>query len=72
MTALAFVQFEARDNVLRLPLTAIKSRSDGWYVTRRDPGGILVEVPIQIGWRDETGVEIREGLSEGDAVVIQP
>ena len=71
MTALAYVQLDAREGVLRLPLSAVKSRSDGWYVLRVDPAG-TVETPVQIGWKDETSVEIREGLKEGDMVLRAP
>jgi HlyD family secretion protein/macrolide-specific efflux system membrane fusion protein len=72
MTALAYVQIEAREGVLRLPIAAVKSRSDGWYVMRRDSGGVAIETPVQVGWKDETGVEISEGLREGDVVVLEP
>jgi HlyD family secretion protein/macrolide-specific efflux system membrane fusion protein len=71
MTALAYVQMGTREGVLRLPLTAVKSRSDGWYATRLDPAG-PIETPVKIGWKDETGVEILEGLKEGDVVLLGP
>ncbi len=71
MTALAYVQLDAREGVLRLPLSAVKSRSDGWYVLRIN-AGVTIETPVQIGWRDETSVEIREGLKEGDTVLRAP
>jgi HlyD family secretion protein/macrolide-specific efflux system membrane fusion protein len=72
MTAFAYVQIGTREGVLRLPLTAVRSRSDGWYVMRIGTNGTAVETPVQVGWRDETGVEIREGLSEGDVVLLSP
>jgi HlyD family secretion protein len=71
MTALAYVQMGTREGVLRLPLTAVKSRSDGWYATRLDPAG-PVEASVKIGWKDETGVEIVEGLKEADVVLLGP
>jgi HlyD family secretion protein len=71
MTALAYVQMGTREGVLRLPLTAVKSRSDGWYATRLDPAG-PIEASVKIGWKDETGVEIVEGLKEGDVVLLGP
>jgi HlyD family secretion protein/macrolide-specific efflux system membrane fusion protein len=71
MTALAYVRIGVREGVLRLPSSAVKSRSDGWYVLRLD-GDRAVETPVQVGWRDETGVEIREGLQEGDVVMLSP
>jgi HlyD family secretion protein/macrolide-specific efflux system membrane fusion protein len=69
MTALAYVQMGTREGVLRLPLSAVTSRSDGWYATRLDPAG-PVETAVKIGWKDETGVEIVEGLKEGDVVLL--
>ena len=56
---------------MRLPLSAVKSRSNGWYATRVDAGG-PVEIAVQIGWKDESGVEIREGLQENDVVLLAP
>jgi HlyD family secretion protein/macrolide-specific efflux system membrane fusion protein len=72
MTALASVEIGERTGVLRLPLSAVKARADSWYVMRVATGGATVETPVQIGWRDEAGVEIREGLQEGDVVLLTP
>ena len=71
MTALAYVGLGAKDGVLRVPITAVKSRSDGWYATRLEAGG-AVETRVEVGWKDETGVEIREGLQEGDEILLNP
>jgi HlyD family secretion protein/macrolide-specific efflux system membrane fusion protein len=71
MTALAFVGAGANDKALLLPLSAVRSRPGGWYVLR--PGvPTPVEIAVQIGWKDEGRVEIREGLSEGDEVALEP
>jgi HlyD family secretion protein len=72
MTALAYVEMGAREGVLRLPLSAVKSRTDGWYVLRLSSGTMATESPVQVGWKDDTGVEIREGLQEGDVVLLAP
>jgi len=71
MTALAYIEIGALDDVLRVPITAVKSRSDGWYVTRMDAGA-AVEARVEVGWKDETGVEIRAGLAEGDEILLNP
>lgn len=71
MTALAYIELGAKEGVLRVPITAVKSRSDGWYATRLDSGGV-VETKVEVGWKDETGVEIREGLQEGDEILLNP
>jgi hypothetical protein len=65
------VQVEARESVLWLPLAAVRSRADGWYVRRPTAGG-PVETSVRIGWKDQGRVEIREGLSEGDEVLLEP
>jgi HlyD family secretion protein len=70
MTALGYVELGAREGILRLPLSAVKSRSNGWYVMAVETNG-HVERPVQIGWKDESGVEIRDGLKEGDVVLAQ-
>ncbi|MGH9783327.1 MAG: efflux RND transporter periplasmic adaptor subunit, partial [Terriglobia bacterium] len=71
MTALAYIELGAREGVLRVPITAVKSRSDGWYVSRLDSGG-AVETRVEVGWKDETGVEIRGGIAEGDVILLNP
>jgi HlyD family secretion protein/macrolide-specific efflux system membrane fusion protein len=71
MTVLGHVQVEARESVLWLPLAAVRSRADGWYVRRPTAGG-PVETSVRIGWKDQGRVEIREGLSEGDEVLLEP
>jgi RND family efflux transporter MFP subunit len=68
MTALAHVQAGVNEQALWLPVAAVRSRPDGWYVVRPDH----TETPVQIGWKEEGRVEIREGLREGDEVLIKP
>jgi hypothetical protein len=68
MTCLAFVQAGVKENVLWLPVSAVRSRAAGWYVLRPGSNG-PVEVSIEIGWRNQERVEIRRGLSEGDEVL---
>ena len=71
MTALAHIQMAARENALTLPLTAVKSRSAGWYVMVPTEGG-PVEKSVKIGLKAEGRVEIVEGLKAGDAVLEEP
>jgi HlyD family secretion protein/macrolide-specific efflux system membrane fusion protein len=71
MTALGYIELGAREGVLRVPITAVKSRSDGWYATRIESGG-AVETRVEVGWKDETGVEILAGLEEGDEILLNP
>jgi HlyD family secretion protein len=60
------VVLEARDEVLRLPTSALLEGNRA--LLARD--GRLVEQPVQVGLRNWDWVEIREGLSAGQAVVI--
>ena len=71
MTCLAFVEAGVKENVLWLPVSAARSRADGWYVVRPGVTG-AVETSVQIGWRDQERVEIRQGLAEGDEVLLEP
>ena len=69
MTTLAHIQVGNKEPTLWLPLTAVKSKADGWYV-RLMTGGGPVERTVQIGGRSEGRVEIRAGLVEGDEVLL--
>jgi multidrug resistance efflux pump len=71
MTCLAFVQAGVKEAALWLPVAAVRSRADGWYVRRPGTSG-PVEAAVQIGWRDQERVEIRQGLKEGDEVLLEP
>ena len=71
MTALAQIRAAENEGVLLLPLDAVHAGPDGSYV-RRTVAGRLVETPVHVGWKDDGHVEIREGLSEGDEVTMEP
>jgi HlyD family secretion protein len=60
------VVLEARDEVLRLPSSALLEGNR--TLLARD--GRLVEQPVEVGLRNWDWVEIREGLSAGQPVVI--
>jgi HlyD family secretion protein/macrolide-specific efflux system membrane fusion protein len=71
MTVIASVQAGSKESVLWLPVGAVRSRPEGWYVVRSASGG-PVEVPVRIGWKDQGRVEILAGLAEGEEVLLQP
>lgn len=64
-TADVEVIIEARENVLRIPTSAIME-NDRVLVVR---DGVLVAVPVRIGLRNWETAEVIEGLREGDRVV---
>jgi HlyD family secretion protein len=64
------VLWEAKD-VVKLPQGAVFRRGDGWAAFRIEDG-IARRVPVVIGQRGETEVEILAGLEPGDGVAIAP
>jgi hypothetical protein len=71
MTVLAQVQTAVQESALWVPIAAVRSGPEGWYVLRRKTTG-PIETPVRIGWKDQGRVEIREGLAEGDEVLLGP
>lgn len=59
------------DDVLRVPAGALFRSGDSWavYVVR---GSKAAETKIRIGHRNDEFAEVREGISEGDTVVLYP
>lgn len=71
MTADIIVKGEEKDNVLAVPGRSIISRDGIKYVEVQNIDGTVVEKPVKTGLRGSDGnVEITEGLSEGDRVVV--
>ena len=64
------ILWQAND-VLKAPQGAVFRHGDGWAVFRID-GGKAALVPVRIGHRGETEVEILSGLSPDDAVAVHP
>ncbi len=60
-----------KENVLLVPNEAIQvDRTSGTYSVRRQNGDTVEEVEIVIGLRDNQYTEVREGLSEGDVLLV--
>jgi HlyD family secretion protein len=59
------------EDVTRIPQGAVFRHGDGWAVYRID-GGRAALVPVQIGHRGETEVEVLAGLTPGVAVAVHP
>lgn len=69
MTTQNVIYVESAENVLTVPSTAIKGGAGSKYVEVLTKEGI-VQKPIVTGVSDGLNVEIKEGVAEGDAVVI--
>jgi HlyD family secretion protein len=59
------------EDVLKVPQGAVFRHGDGWAVYRID-GGRAALVPVRIGHRGETEVEVLAGLGPGQAVAVHP
>ena len=70
MTANVMIMVENRENVLVLPVSAVKRRAGKRVVFR--PENPEEEVPVSTGWQDDSLVEITSGLSEGETVLLLP
>ncbi len=62
--------WEGRD-VLQLPLSALFRENDHWAVFVEQDGRARLR-EIEVGRRNSTAAEIRDGLSEGERVVLHP
>jgi len=71
MTATVTIMVENKENVLVLPVGAVKRRA-GQNVVWRRMGDRIEEASVSTGWQDDTRVEILSGLSEGEVVLLAP
>jgi HlyD family secretion protein len=71
MTADASIIVDSRQDVLRLPRSLVRARSNGVATVRVWIGTEIQERSIRVGLRGDTYVEILEGLHEGEQVVAQ-
>lgn len=71
MTATAEILVEQKQDVIMLPVEALQARRGQYSVTLKKADGTLeASHPITIGIRNQTHVEVVDGLQEGDEVVI--
>ncbi|WP_155322999.1 efflux RND transporter periplasmic adaptor subunit [Desulfosarcina ovata] len=71
MTATVTIMVANKENVLVLPVGAVKHRA-GQNVVWRRKGDRIEEVSVTTGWQDDTRVEVLSGLSEGEVVLLSP
>ena len=70
MTARVNVAVEEKENVLLVPLAALKTNEQGQYVIVVRPDGTLENRSVMVGIYSGDKVEITEGLEEGETVSI--
>jgi HlyD family secretion protein len=70
MTARASVTLRRLENVLYVPARAIRRGDAGAFVSRVEPEGRIVDVPVEVGDAIGGDVEVRGGLKEGDTVAV--
>lgn len=68
MTASVAIQTERRDDVVKIPSSAIQT-SNGESTVRVMKNGKVTQVPVETGISSDTDTEIISGISEGDTVV---
>jgi multidrug efflux pump subunit AcrA (membrane-fusion protein) len=57
--------------VLTLPSSSVSALGAGWIVFRVQ-GGVCAETPVRVGRTIGTGIEILDGITAGDQVVLKP
>ena len=75
MTATVRIELPARRGALALPLRALRREGGRAYVLLPDAGGDTAEPVrrwVRTGERDDTHVEIVDGLADGDRVLVAP
>ncbi|MGC6406469.1 efflux RND transporter periplasmic adaptor subunit [Bisgaard Taxon 45] len=72
MTAEVSILLDKRENVVTLPISALGQmlKPNHYYVTRLTQSGEREQVVVKTGLKDEASIEIVEGLSEGDEVIL--
>jgi HlyD family secretion protein len=69
MTANLDIETDRRENALRVPLRALRTKPGRTYVEVR-AGGKVAERDVKIGIENSQYAEVLEGLSEGEDVVV--
>ncbi len=69
MTANLAVQVDKRENVLVVPLRAVRTQGNQKIVTVEYKGQ-QIQTPVGTGLSNDTQVEITNGLQEGDVIVL--
>ena len=70
MTARVNINVAEKNNVLLVPLAALKTNNEGQYVERVNRDGTTENVSVTVGIYSDDKVEIVSGLNEGDQLTV--
>ncbi len=70
MTATALIEVARIQDVLLVPVKAVREKQGHAVVLVEDPTGKVEERPVRVGRRNSDAIEIKEGLREGEKVVL--
>lgn len=71
MTTNVTIYLQTRRNVLTVPSRVVQRQRGKNVVYAQTPDGVQVR-EVKVGWREGSWVEILDGLSEGQTVLLQP
>jgi macrolide-specific efflux system membrane fusion protein len=72
MSANIDIVVNEKENVLTLPVAAVRSqKGESFVLLRASPKDSLRKTPVRLGLQDDNNVEIRSGLSDSDVVVVK-
>jgi membrane fusion protein, macrolide-specific efflux system len=70
MTARVEINTSQKENALAIPISALKTNSNGSYVLLVKEDGTTEECPVTTGIYSDDYVEVTDGLSDGDKISI--
>ena len=71
MTARVEIETASHDNALSIPISALKTNSEGSYVVVKTADGSKENRRVTTGIYSDEDVEIVEGLQEGDVLIVE-
>ena len=70
MTAEAEIIIKSKDNAIILPIEALEEKGEKAWVLVKDSSGQPIQKEVKVGLRNDTQVEIEEGLEENEEVFL--
>ena len=69
MSLSADIVSESKQNIIRVPNSAIKFKGDKSFIETLDENGAIIQTPVQIGLSNDEFTEIISGLNEGETYI---